>query len=276
MNPKLYGMIYRSTGKIIKGIRRLGIDILPLTRGNGSFAGMRVQWKADEPNAVRGTVVATTVNSQTVRFFVANDLDAIQLHHRRGEFYEPEELAIIADHFTGGIFVDVGSNIGNHAIYALKFLNADRVLAFEPHPVASAALEINLLLNGVSDRATIHRVGLSDKPGRAGFDMLNNNLGATRVVERSDGDGPPLMRGDDVLAGEKVDFIKIDTEGFEMQVLGGLKQTIATQRPTLFVEVENENFPAFEAFCAETGYRIDKTFRRYDTNINVLAVHDHA
>src|SRR6218665_1730884 len=67
MNPKLYGVIYRSAGKIIKGIRRLGIDILPLTRGNGGFAGMRVQWKDDEPNALRGTVVATTVDSKTVR-----------------------------------------------------------------------------------------------------------------------------------------------------------------------------------------------------------------
>jgi Met-10+ like-protein len=54
----------------------------------------------------------------------------------KGVFYEREELEIIATHFKGGTFVDIGANVGNHSIFAAKFLGASKVIAFEPNPTA--------------------------------------------------------------------------------------------------------------------------------------------
>jgi hypothetical protein len=60
--------------------------------------------------------------------------------------------------------------------------------------------------------------------------------GNTQVVF---GDGPsvPVVRLDDVIGSEPFQIIKVDTEGFEFQVLQGLKETIARDSPYLFIEV---------------------------------------
>ena len=52
----------------------------------------------------------------------------------------------------------------------------------------------------------------------------------------------------------------------------GLGETIANSRPTMFVEVEEANIPAFQAFCADAGYRVATTYRRYKVNCNFLVV----
>jgi FkbM family methyltransferase len=270
-------LIYRSVGKIIKLLRRTGLDIHPTTTRAGGFNGMLMQWRPDEPETPRGVVVTMPIADTALTLFVANDLDVIQSRHRRGAIYEPEELAIIARHFFGGCFLDVGSNVGNHALYAAKVLGASRVIAFEPQPVAARILEINVALNNLADRITVHRLGLSNRAGTAALRPLNNNLGATRLVADDDAGrsgGVPLAIGDDLLDADQVDFIKIDTEGFEIPVLDGLRQTIVRCKPALFVEVENGNVAGFEQFCGELGYRITETFRRYDSSVNMLAVAD--
>jgi hypothetical protein len=66
------------------------------------------------------------------------------------------------------------------------------------------------------------------------------------------------MRGDDLLQGEHVDFIKIDTEGMELEVLEGFRGTITSHRPSLFVEVETKrNQAGFFRFLASVGYQVD-------------------
>jgi FkbM family methyltransferase len=266
-------LIYRSVGKLIKGLRRLGLDVRPTTARSGGFNGMRLQWRGEGDDTIRGAIVSLDVAGVPLRLFVANDMDVIQSRHRQGTIYEPEELAIIAENYRGGTFLDVGSNVGNHAVYAALVLGATRVIAFEPQVDAAQILDANIALNGLHDRITVHRVGLSDCAGSAALQPLNNNLGATRLVANAKGSGGvQLAAGDDIVGDEPVAFVKIDTEGFEMEVLAGLRQTIARDRPTLFVEVENVNVPAFREFCAGLGFAVTREFRRYDSSINLLAV----
>ena len=268
----MLSLIRRARGKLVGGLRRLGLDLRPLTAAGGGLAGIRLQWRPDESGALRGTVVTAPVRGRSVRFFVANDRDALQSVHRQGRFYEAEELEIIARHFGGGLFVDVGANVGNHTLYALLFLGAERVIAVEPQPAALAILDINLRLNGLRDRVDVHPLGLADRPGRAGATPAVNNLAATRLTPGDEAGIYELARGDDLLGGEQVGFIKIDVEGLELAVLEGLRETLLRCRPPLFVEVENANLPAFEAFCASVGYRIVERYRRYRVNINIVAV----
>ena len=72
--------------------------------------------------------------------------------------------------------------------------------------------------------------------------------------------------------GIDVNFIKIDVEGFEMQVLSGLEQTIRRCRPALFVEVQNTNMVEFNKYLASVGYRVEKLMRNGSFD-NVIAVH---
>ena len=71
-----------------------------------------------------------------------------------------------------------------------------------------------------------------------------------------------------MLRGESVDFIKLDTEGSEMQILAGLAETIKRHRPAIFVEVRHQNIPAFIVFTEENNYRVAASYNRYPSLAN--------
>lgn len=220
-----------------------------------------------------GQVVRAVIDGAPVFFTLTNPKDVIQKEHLAGRFYEPEELEIIRAHCPKkAVFVDIGANIGNHALFALKMLGVRKLIPFEPNPVAIAVLTSNLGLNGELARCDLSHLGLglSDKP-QAGLtmevDKPNKNLGGGRLVEGGD---LRVIPGDEALAGETVDFIKIDVEGMEMQVLGGLSQTLSRCRPVIFIEVDERNRAAFLEWVAANRYEIAATFRRYPVNENFL------
>jgi len=222
-----------------------------------------------------GSVVTTTIEGREIRFFVANEQDVIQRHHAQGEFYEPEELAIIGRHCPAGAhFVDIGANVGNHAIHVAAFLAPGSVLVLEPNPPAAEILRLNVLLNGLSGvvDTSLLGIGLAGAEGVAAAVGGRNNLGGTRMVPGAPDGTIPLRTGDSLLAGRAVNVLKIDVEGMEMEVLGGLAGTIATRRPAIFIEVHNRNAREFRAWAAAQGYRITETFRRYPSNENFMAV----
>ncbi len=222
----------------------------------------------------RGLISKFSANGQDVSFFVVNEWDYIQAHHLKGKFYEQEELELIGRYFKGGVLVDVGANIGNHSIYALKFLGATRVIAFESNPAAARLLKVNLALNDVSDRVDHRLAGLSNTHGGAKLIAPSHkDLGSTRVsVGAADADCL-VLPGDEALANERtIAMIKIDTEAMELQVLEGLTATLARHRPILFVEVDNANHPSFLEFVDAQGYEVAETYRRYAGNGNFLLV----
>lgn len=222
----------------------------------------------------RGLITRFGANGQDVSFFVVNEWDYIQAHHLKGTFYEQEELELIGRYFKGGVFVDVGANIGNHTVYALKFLGASRVIAFEPNPAAALLLKVNLALNDLALLVDHRLAGLSNV--HAGAKLVapsHKDIGSTRVSVGGGDSDCLVLPGDDALADEPViAMIKIDTEAMELQVLDGLTATLARHRPMLFVEVDDTNSEAFLAFADRHGYAVAETYRRYAANSNFLLV----
>ncbi len=244
----------------VKGLAgTLGYDVIRMNAGG-------------EAQHSRGIISTFVANGQQVSMFVVNEWDYIQAHHLKGKFYEQDELELIGRHFKGGVFVDVGANIGNHTIYALKFLGASRVIAFEPNPAAARLLKVNLALNDLGTRVDHRLAGLSDVHGGAKLIAPSHkDLGSTRVsVGAADADCL-VVPGDEALADEPaIAMIKIDTEAMELQVLAGLTRTLARHRPMLFVEVDDPNQRRFLEFADGHGYEVAGTHRRYATNANFL------
>jgi FkbM family methyltransferase len=212
------------------------------------------------------------VHREPVYFTVANPQDAIQRHHLGGDFYEPEELAIITRHFPmGGTFLDIGANVGNHTVYVAKFLRAARVVCIEPNPPAIELLQSNVWLNGLNRvvDGQYLGIGLADKAREnMAMQVPSRNLGASRVIE---GEGRiRLERADALLAGQRFDFVKIDVEGMEMAVLSGMEGLLADHRPKMFIEVQDANARRFQAWMEATGYRVTEEFRRYRRNSNFM------
>ena len=222
---------------------------------------------------IDGSIVFANISGRDVRFFVRNSQDVVQSHHVRGEFYEPEELNIIAEFFPrGGVFVDIGANVANHTIYVCKFLRPAQVVLFEPNPEAISLLRANISLNDITHIVDCSHlgVGLSDTPGRAFPLIPQNNLGATRMISTDDADALRLVRGDDLLQRRRVDFIKMDVEGMEIRVLHGLAETIARWRPVMFIEVDQGNTNDFEDWVLRNDYVAVRRFRRYPENENYM------
>ncbi|WP_180995964.1 FkbM family methyltransferase [Tabrizicola aquatica] len=217
-------------------------------------------------------VVRTTVHGEPIFFTVNNPRDSIQRCHLDGNFYEPEELAIIARHFPlGGSFLDIGTNVANHTIYVAKFLHASRIVCIEPNPPAIELLESNVWLNGLTKvvDGSYLGIGLSDHAQEnVGLTYRPRNLGGARVV--ADEGVIRLERADSLLAGQRFDFVKIDVEGMELAVLSGMAGLLAQHRPKMFIEVDNTNAAGFEAWLAEARYQVLERFKRYRANVNYL------
>src|SRR5262245_32919738 len=192
-------------------------------------------------------------------------------YHFDGRFYEQEDLDLISRFFKGGVFLDVGANVGNHTLYAVKFLGATKVLAIEPNPAAYRILKCNVALNDIDNQVEVHQVAFSDKSSQGTLCTYDDNLGKTSVNDQPS--GPiKLVRGDDFLSKDRVDFVKIDTEGSELRVLEGLAMTIETHRPLIFTEVEAKNVERFMAFVALHRYGVASKQKRYKTQANFLIV----
>jgi FkbM family methyltransferase len=217
-------------------------------------------------------VAVCAIQGHAFRFASDRLEDPVQRQNRKGMFYEEEELALIKAHLpTGATFVDIGANVGNHSLFVAAFLNPRKILPFEPNPLAYKLLLANIVMNDFHDVFDIQHIGygVSDTQ-EDGFAMSHQtrNLGGARM-EPGLGNIKTII-GDAVLADETPDFIKIDVEGMEMQVLRGLDQTIRRCAPMILMEVDKANQGAFNAWVQEYDYEVLEQIERYQVNKNFL------
>jgi FkbM family methyltransferase len=198
--------------------------------------------------------------------------DPVQRQHRNGKFYEEQELSLIKKHLPAqATFVDVGANVGNHSLFVAAFSQPKKIIPFEPNPLAFKLLLANIVMNGFHDLFDLRHIGLglSDQTA-SGFAMSDQtrNLGGAKM--QPEGGDIQTVRGDDILAEEDPDFVKIDVEGMEMQVLRGLDQTIRRCAPMILLEVDKSNYGAFNAWVQEYDYEVLEEIQRYRMNKNFL------
>ena len=211
-----------------------------------------------------------------VTFCITAPDDAIQKKHVKAHFYERAELRALTNVFPeGGTFLDIGANIGNHAVYAGLIWKAGKIVPIEPNPLAFNTLFQNITVNGLRDVVDVSHIGigLSDKE-EGGFAMqkMGRNLGGAKMLA---GRGDlRVYRGDDLFSELNPDLIKIDVEGMEMEVLRGLEGVIKAAKPMLFVEVLNDIEGAFFDWCKDHGYGWAGVMQRYKNNRNFLMVPD--
>lgn len=229
---------------------------------------------ADVEDLASVGVTECEIDGKAVRFATDMERDPIQRSHREAAFFEPEELALMRQHLPdGGTFLDIGANVGNHSLYAGLFCGSAKIIPFEPNPLAYRLLILNLVMNGLHDRTIFDYVGFgASDVDREGFAMTDRhkNLGAARMIA---GEGEiATLRPDDFLFDETPDFVKIDVEGMEMQVLRGLQKTIQRVRPVLLVEVDRDNIHDFADWRLAHGYELPVSIKHYAENRNFLCI----
>jgi FkbM family methyltransferase len=129
-----------------------------------------------------------------------------------------------------GVFVDVGANVGTAAFAALG-AGFERVVAIEPVPATFRLLRANLALNRAEDAVLALRLALSDEPGSMRMDVTQGSRKAR--LDAGGEEEVEVARLDDVVEGE-VDFLLVDAEGHEVQVLAGGERVLGTGVPLVF------------------------------------------
>jgi len=146
------------------------------------------------------------------------------------------------------VFVDIGANIGNHTCFFA--CNFDKVISFEPSPLISKVLSANVILNNLDSQVTIIQKALSNEKKILDFftTKQSDNLGgSTLLKDRTDNevaDKIEVDKGDSILPvylnqSEKINLIKIDVEGHEVEVIEGILNILQTHCPVLIFETDN-------------------------------------
>lgn len=160
------------------------------------------------------------------------------------------------------VFLDVGANNGHFSIYlSTRPGFKGHVHAFEPIPGTFAALRAMVDALRCGDTVTCYQAAASDSVGTANMD-LGGHAGLASIKEGSVENGiavPTLTL--DSLSLPRVDFIKVDVEGHEINVLKGADQLINSHKPYVFLEswtFENDPQKGLEPlqFLIDRGYKL--------------------
>lgn len=197
---------------------------------------------------------------ETVTFRVRDRNLGMDIFHAAGQFFELDELEYCrAQVKPGGVIVDIGANVGNHSVFFGKFLNPSRLVPIEPNPEALPFLKENLALNEITADECGYGVAIGRTYGQAGIENIKGDLVGGRLTR---GASIPVVALDTLMEGA-VDFLKIDVEGMEFEVLRGAQQIIDRSRPLILIEVHDRQAAALKEACGELNYRIEKEFAGY-------------
>lgn len=151
-----------------------------------------------------------------------------------------------------GTFVDIGAHMGTYSVILSK--KCKEVWSFEAQKETHDCLTVSLSINNCNARA--HHVALGAHEGTAIIHQISEDGGGSTIrhdVVLASGQQVKLeeevpMRTLDSYEIKNIDFMKIDVEGFELEVLKGASETL-----------KNNNFPPFifEAWQDE-WYKSDK------------------
>jgi len=146
-----------------------------------------------------------------------------------GGAYQPRQLHRSLEFVTSwDLAIDIGAHVGLWSKALLERFK--RVIAFEPMGELRACLELNVR----SERLDVVPIALGAKPGAVSFEYDASHTGMTHVSPTRRGLIPVGRLDDFRLSG--VGYIKIDTEGFELQVLEGARATLLENQPVIIVE----------------------------------------
>jgi FkbM family methyltransferase len=177
-----------------------------------------------------------------------------------GEYSEGEIALFDRLVKPGMTVVEVDANIGCHTIFLAKKTGAEgRVIAIEAQGMLYRVLRTNLDLNGL-DRVTALHCACGARQGTLDFPAIDYtdpaNFGGMSLADAGTGETVPVLPLD-ALDLHRCDFIKIDVEGMETEVIAGAVRLLEECRPVLYVENDRfENQRMLTERIAAHGYSL--------------------
>ena len=187
-----------------------------------------------------------------------------------GEFFDAHLQPYMELLCGGDVLVDVGANIGFFTVLVGR--QGARVEAFEASPQVADVLEMNVRENNLTELVSVHRLALYDGEKELGMNPacvdtdyeLSANSGGLSLVPGKGFAAKPL----DSFHFEHITVLKIDTQGADLRVLMGARDTIVRCSPTICFEYEQakgetcnasgDSLTDFLGFFSDLNYDVDK------------------
>jgi len=158
------------------------------------------------------------------------------------------------------VFFDIGANVGYFSLLAAKLSKPKgHVYAFEPLPRNIKFIHKHIALNHLAKYISVIEAAVSDKNGSAHFD-----LGASTAMGHISYQGQlevQLVSLDELYSKDQIpapDYIKVDVEGAEYEVLNGARRILQTRRPILFLDTHARSaHDKTVALLQELGYSLE-------------------
>jgi FkbM family methyltransferase len=165
------------------------------------------------------------------------------------------------------IVLECGANIGYYSLLLSRLVRPKgRVIAVEPNPEIAKILKMNLCINDI-DNVEVIETALGQNEGEADFYVCqSSNLSSFKnswlddfvFVRRV-----PMQRIDSLVAqlGYSINAIRMDVEGFEVEILEGAVETLRKNSPKILIEYHKEKIGVQQAeetlrWLSEEGYQI--------------------
>lgn len=194
--------------------------------------------------------------------------------YSRGTNELPVQEALAARLEPGAVFYDVGSNIGFFAMIAARLVGASgRVYAFEPVPANAECIRANARRNHLANLEVV-QAAVGSTTGTARLHLTRHPGGATLSedlpTDCTSAIDVPLISLDDLVKAQRAEpptVVKIDVEGFELDVLAGMEHLLDAYRPVVIFELDDAEPAGLERKIATLG----QAFAEHDYALEALA-----
>jgi FkbM family methyltransferase len=189
------------------------------------------------------------------------------------KLYEPEDFRyLLSKAQPGQIYLDVGANVGFYSIFMEKALAAEKVVAVEPSHRELSQLITNLMVNK-SERVSVVGYAASNIEGKRHLQVATDYYRGANAIGRFYYPDTPRKGMETVelttidhivtmLALPRVDWIKIDTDGHEYEVVLGALDTLKEHHPGLLIEYPST--PLVDKLM-KLGYRPERLTGMFNT-----------
>jgi len=190
-----------------------------------------------------------------------NDIYIGKAIEKYGEFSELEVKIFESLCHPGDIVIEVGANIGTHTLVFSRLVGpTGRVYAYEPQRIIFQTLCANLALNSITNVECMQQA-LSNEVGHLTIPEINyhreGNFGGIEIDKSTTGSKVEVIKIDTLTDLPKLNFLKIDAEGMEHDVISGALEIITEYKPVLYVENDRlEKSKALIELINTLDYRI--------------------
>ncbi|AMP10084.1 methyltransferase, FkbM family domain protein [Collimonas arenae] len=203
----------------------------------------RIEQKTATARISREQSVFIPTEGRHGKFFVnRHDTHVGRSLEMYGEWSEPKIALFGQIVGAGDTVIEAGANLGSHTVWlSRKVTGAGAVIAFEPERHVFHLLCTNLVINACTNVTTLQKA-VGAEVGEVAFPLLDphqeRNFGSASLKWHwTDKTERVHCTTLDALCLERLDFIKVDVEGCELELLDGATNAIARHRPVVYVEI---------------------------------------